>query len=302
MTSGGPEEELDVPVAPLPGGRGGSSRAPILAACAIFAVVLGAIALARLFPADRDGSPTVAASVVPAAPSATGPRATPAPGTPAATDLPAVLRLRPEAFVAGVVDGSLDGQLVYADARLQASCGPDGGTRCQVPQLSIDGLGLDVVAGPIVRGVEDVPDQAVLVLVVRGARLEYLGSLIAARDGSPALSALPERADEAGGPVQTLYDASGWLVLHPACSTPSDGTAACLRRTPFFADDEPFVDGVLRSDRGSTVLLAPDVWGVDPDALGTEGPFLVTRGPDGGVPWQVVARYDPERSVRVVIP
>jgi hypothetical protein len=84
--------------------------------------------------------------------------------------------------------------------------------------------------------------------------------------------------------------------------SPGGGTAAC-DRPPFLADDPPFADGILRSDRGAVVDLAPDLWGVDPatDTV-SAGPFLVRPTGSGEVGWAVVARYDPERSVRVVVP
>ncbi|HEX5828238.1 MAG TPA: hypothetical protein VFY23_11995 [Candidatus Limnocylindrales bacterium] len=215
-------------------------------------------------------------------------------------------RLRPDELTAGVLDGGLDGWLVYADATLEGACRPNGLAPCGegIP-FAIPGIALEVVRGAGTAGtvVGAPPDRAVLVLRVRGPRLEYLGSLIVDPDGSPSLDDLTVEVRSPSGPVrQTLWDVRGWLVVKPACVSPGGGTAAC-DRPPFLADDPPLADGILRSDRGDIVDLAPDLWGVDP-ATGTvsAGPFLVRRTGSGEVGWAVVARYDPERSVRVVVP
>ena len=262
--------ELDVPVAPLAAdGRSGSSRAPILAAVAIFGLVLAAIGLARVFPATTDGpavtlpsTPGVAAAPASAAATA-GPFA-----------IPVAPRLRAAQLVEGVLDGSLDGTLVYADAFLRRSCRPEESAACSEATLAIDGLGLDVVAvDPAHDEVTDVPEHGLLVLVVQGSRLEYLGPLTVSPTGSPPLSTLAPA-------TQTLYDASGWLVLDPACVTaggPAASNAAtrCPERPPFLAEDEPSRGGILRSDAGEVVALSPSLWGVDTADTVTEGPFLV---------------------------
>jgi hypothetical protein len=98
-------------------------------------------------------------------------------------------------------------------------------------------------------------------------------------------------------------ESAGWLVVDPACIRTGDATATCPPRPPFLADATPLPDGTLRKDAGLEVTLSPDLWGVD-RAAGpvTPGPFLLAPPTEDGGPWQVVARYDPSRSVRVVIP
>ena len=109
-------------------------------------------------------------------------------------------------------------------------------------------------------------------------------------------------------PGPSLYDASGWLVVNPVCVTaggPAASAAAttCPDQPPFLAEDEPLDGGILRSDAGEVVVLSPSLWGVNTatDTV-TEGPFLVAERPGEEPRWEVVARYDPSRSVRVVIP
>jgi hypothetical protein len=212
-------------------------------------------------------------------------------------------RLRAAELVAGVLDGSLDGRLVYADATLVPGCDP-AAPGCATPPR-IAGLGLDLtVAAHAERALRGVPDNAVLVLAVRGSRLEYLGSLIAHPDGSPTLERLTaEVLAPTSRQAQSLFDASGWLVVNPACVTPGGGLASCPDRRPFLADDAPLADGILR---GNEVRLSPALWGVDVarDTV-SPGPFIVRAADPGGFRgpvWEVVARYDPSRSVRVVIP
>jgi len=73
---------------------------------------------------------------------------------------------------------------------------------------------------------------------------------------------------------------------------------------PFLAEEPPPAGDPSRPVPGETVALLPAAWGIDPasdDVL--EGPFLVRlTDPGSGPPWEIVARYDPSRSVRVVIP
>ena len=259
--------------------------------------MVSAFALAGLFPAD----PAPPATDVPPIGEPSAPPAAPTHGPP----LTAAVRLRPGDLAAGVLNGSLEGRLVYADATLQAACHPERLDDCESPRLGIAGIGLDVVPGETARGaVAGIPDDALLVLRVRGQRLEYLGSLVVHPDGAPSLVELTAEQAAATGLIEpSLVDARGWLVIEPACVT---SVRAGCDRPPFLADDEPLEGAILRSDLGEVVVLAPSVWGVDPatDAV-SAGPFLVRRveraGP-GAPAWEVVARYDASRSVRVVIP
>jgi hypothetical protein len=295
--------DLDVPVAPVGGGRRRQSRGPLALAGLLVVLAVGAIVLARLFPAAPVGPavvlPTSDASIV-------------APSIAESTKAPLLAsppRLRTEELVAGVRNGSLDGRLVYADATLRAWCHPERLDDCDLPHVAVDGLPLDVVASTSARGaIGGIPDDAVLVLAVRDGRLVYLGSLVVHADGSPSLGELDSGAGERAGLVRpSLEDASGWLVIKPACISTTPSASPSCDRPPFIADDEPLEGGILRSDRGQTVVLSPSVWGVDP-AVDTvsAGPFLVQHmdRPGGPSPeaWEVIARYDPARSVRIVIP
>ena len=62
---------------------------------------------------------------------------------------------------------------------------------------------------------------------------------------------------------------------------------------------------VIRGLR-TAVVVPHGAWGIDDAASAVvPGPFLARRNPatgDDEPAWQIVARYDPLRSVRVVIP
>ncbi len=295
--------DLDVPVVPVRAGSGRDgrrSRAPLVAAAALVAVVAAGVALAQLFPADParlslvDPSPVVAATNHPTT-TAYAP-ATPAPVVVAQ----APARLRAADLVAGVLDGSLDGWLVYADAELVATC--ERTTPGCVPAPAVSGLAL-----PVTGSLDEVagggpPDASVLVLRVDGDHLAYLGSLVVHVDGSPSLERLTGELVSVAPPAPTLFDARGWLIIHPPCIVAAPN-ATCPPAEAFLADDEPMPDGIVRSDRGERVAIAPDVWGIDATSeVLRAGPFLVRPVADGGLRWEIVARYDPSRSVRVVIP
>ena len=72
------------------------------------------------------------------------------------------------------------------------------------------------------------------------------------------------------------------------------------------ADEQPTPTGHRRADAGTAVAVPLGAWGID-DAGSSivDGPFLVRPNPAAGdddPAWEIVARYDPSRSVRVVIP
>ena len=72
------------------------------------------------------------------------------------------------------------------------------------------------------------------------------------------------------------------------------------------ADEEPTPPASAARMLGPSVAVPDGAWGID-DAGSTivPGPFLVRPNPDAsddGPAWRIVARYDPLRSVRVVIP
>ena len=275
--------QLDVPVAPV-GSAGGRRRlAPVVGVVALVVVVVGGIALAQAFPA----TPVAPVVQLPAVAEATAtPGPTPTPGL----SLPA--RLDASELVADVLDGTLDEWIVYADAKLRGS-----------PELAIEGLALEVVPNPNGPASTVVPAGAVLVLRVRGHQLEFLGSLLT-HPVSPSIAILKEELTSVS-PVAvqpTLRDAGGWLIVHPACFFAASPAPPC-DAAPFLAEDQPLPDGTRRTDDGATVALAPDIWGVDPqrDTV-SPGPFLVRPLAADPSTWEVVARYEPTKSVRVVIP
>ncbi|HEY3336463.1 MAG TPA: hypothetical protein VGK16_14615 [Candidatus Limnocylindrales bacterium] len=286
--------QLDVPLAPV-GPRGnGRPRAPVAGAALLLVAVVTGVVLAQAFPASpvapivRQPS-TAVATTVPAS-SPTPPLALPA-------------RLKASELVADVLDGSLDEWLVYADAALQASCGPVGAQGCPADALTVHGLGLDVIPNPGSPADAVAPAGTLLVLRVRGRQLEYLGSLVTHRV-APSIATLNDEvsAQAVGALAPTLRDAGGWLIVHPACFFAASPAPPC-DTAPFLAEDQPLPDGTRRSDAGATVALAPDIWGVDPlrDTV-SPGPFLVRQVADSPSSWEVVARYEPTKSVRVVIP
>src|SRR4051812_13322599 len=285
-------QSLDVPLAPIGGGSRGSRRiGPRVLVLAVGGVVVAGVMLAQLFPAGPERAALVSPRTGAVAPSSSP------------FDAPAVAsarRVKASELVAGIADASLDGSLVYADAKLIGRCRPAATTGCTI-DLSVDGLAVDVVQAASIRG-EPAPVQpgSLLVMAVRGRGLDYLGSLIVDPHGPPPLDALSARAATAPAPFASqLHDVRGWLIVGLPCVAATGG--GC-ERTPLLADAPP-ADGSPTLGGGRPVQLAPTVWGVDP-AGGTmsAGPFLVRGTGWPPVPWQVVARYDPSRSVRVVIP
>lgn len=308
MTEGAPRN-LDVPPGPVRGPRGGGGAA-LVAVGLLVAVVAGAVGLAQLAPAPADPARISFAVPTPA------PSAVAATGAPAGTDSPApdpvaVLagttpRMRRDALAAAVRDGSLDGRLVFVDGVLQATP-----ARCQEPaqgsggcvDLAIRGLGLPVRQGEdAVPWVADPPAGAWLVTVARAGGLVYLGSLVPRQGATPRLSGAPvDRTAEEDG---TLFEAAGHLVRNPVhpCFRPGVPATPCPPSPPFLADDEPLPEGLLTSDAGEEVRLAATMPGIDSDAIVVAGTFLVQQVPGTEGSWLVIARYEPARSVRVLVP
>ena len=299
-----PPELLEVDIkAVTPDGPSRPRMAPILALVAVVVVIGVSIGLAQAFPVGERPAVTSAISIV------TAPPAT-ASVTPAASaSAPGVAaRLDRKALVTGVLDGSLDGWLVYADAEVRTDCPTGTGARCSALPPRIAGLPLTAAAGNVPDGrLDPVPRQGVLVLRVAGAGFQYVGTLIAHPGGSPTLATLA--AEELATPTAdgqpTLRDAAGWLVVAGPCLEPPSAFLPCPRRS-FLADDEPKPTGGLRTEAGTFVAVADDAWGIHPPfgaVIG--GPFLVrplAPGSPDDPDWEIVARYDPSRSVRVVIP
>lgn len=301
-----PPDRLDVDVtAVTPDGRARPHRSPVVAMAVAIVAIAVAIGLAQVFPAEKtpvDASvrPAVAPSLPTAAPVAVSPQ-------PEAS-FSFARRLGRQALVAGVLDGSLEGWMVYADAELRLDCPTGTGAPCSALPPRIAGLPIRGTAteAPDAR-LDAVPARGLLVLRVVGTGFEYEGSLVADPDGSPTLSALDEerRAGSAPPAGPTLRDASGWLVRAGPCLIPPSAFEPCPRQ-PFLAEEEPLATADPSTTAGRFVEVARDAWGIDPpfDPI-LAGPFLVRHlepaRPDDPA-WEIVARYDPSRSVRVVIP
>jgi hypothetical protein len=184
--------------------------------------------------------------------------------------------------------------------------------------LEIPGLGLPVWAGrDALPWPGDPPPGAWIVTVARARGLVYLGSLVPGQNVPDAIDGLTRRlfARELATPSRTLFEVEGWLVLHPpaTCFRPGIPATPCPPAGPFLASVAPAADGALRSSSGGPVDLASEAVDVDPGAVVTPGRFLVMlpAGCDAGDPvgtcdaeprWRVVARFQPERSVRVLVP
>jgi hypothetical protein len=309
MTEAAPRN-LDVPPAPVRGPRGGG-RAALVALGALVMIVAVAVVLAQLDPAPP-GPARVPIAVSTGAPST--PVQRPSDATAPAPDPSTVLaattpRMNREALAAAVVDGSLEGRLVFVDGTIDhtaAHCPGLNESFGGCVDLSIPGLGLPVRQGDSAipwRG--DPPTGSWLVTVARGRGLVYLGSLVPRFGEDMPFDGVAAAEAPGGG---SLFEAGGFLVQHPvhACYRPAIPATPCPPPPPFLARDEPLPDGLLVSDAGAPVTLAPAAPEIDPDATVTSGTFLVQRerdsggGPDDGL--LVVARYEPSRAVRVQAP
>lgn len=310
MTDGAPRN-LDIPPVPVRGPRGGA-RVGVAALVGVVAILTVAVGIAQLDPAPMEPArisfavPTVA----PSAAVAETPRETPM-STEAAPDPSAVLagttpRMTREALEAAVRDGSLDGRLVFVDGTLEVTP-----VRCQslaqgfggCVDLVIPGLGLVVWQGEdAIPWPADPPPGAWLVAVARTGGLVYLGSLVPDPNGPIPVDAIANAGvpDAAG----TLFEVPGWLVTHPvhACYRPGVAATPCPPPPPFLAEDEPLPDGMLVSDAGAVVTVAASAPDIDPAATVTEGTFLVQHRQSGEGGALVVARYEPSRAVRVLVP
>jgi hypothetical protein len=212
-------------------------------------------------------------------------------------------RLRAAELVEAVRSGSLEDMLVFADARLEVDCG-DAHQPCADPTLAVDGLALDVLPGTLGTEVGIPLPRSVLVLEVQGTRLVYRGALIAYSNGTPRYEVLAGGSAARPPDPSALTDVAGWLVLDGPCLGPPKGPLPCARRATL-ADQDP-TSSAARTTVGPTVAVPVGAWGIDDAASAiVPGPFLVRRNPatgDDEPDWQIVASYDPLRSVRVVIP
>jgi hypothetical protein len=293
---------LDVEPTPVRGTGGGRGRGIVALASLALAVVV-AIGLAQ------GGAPAPRQAL---APVGTTPHAHASPGAPgssaeAAPDAVSAAttsqRLRPAQLAAAVRDGSLEGRLVFVDGALDVTpvhCQSlkEGWRGCV--KLVIPGIGVPVWVADALHPWPGAPAPgAWLVTVARTGGLVYLGALAPDRRGPASLADLERRladdepVDATGG---SLFEARGVLVtkVAPPCS------GVCQSAPPYLADD-PADGGPAVPAEGTVVGLATDVPEVDPDAVAVEGTFLVGRS-DADAPWQVVARYVPGRSFRVLVP
>jgi hypothetical protein len=300
-----PPRDLDVPPAPLRGSRG-RRRDAAFAVVIGAAVIVAAVAVAQVAPPE----PVAPAPSIPGVPGTSVPTHGSSAGAVEIGRVAIPRRLGRAELAAAVRDGTLDGRLVFVDGTLDADP-----RRCQglaegyrgCVDLAIPGLGLPVWAGEVaVPWPGAPPPGAWLVTVARTGGLVYLGSLVPWLDGPRSIGELGRRFAGGGDDVPggTLYEADGFLVIDPvhACLTRDTAATPCPAPSPFLADARPLDDGILVSDAGAEVRLAGSVPEVDPADVVTAGTFLVAPLDEGGARWQVVARYEPSRSVRVQVP
>jgi hypothetical protein len=296
MTGERPGSSLSVPPAPVGGSRAGR-RAALVAIVVVAAVIAGAVGLAQLdrgrSSPRRTAAPVVAVATAPPVP------------TPSPNDLlPGTTPPRMSvAEVGGAVrDRTLDGRIVFVDGEIRATKAPcpnlvPGSGGCVT--LEIPGIGVPVRQDDTtIPWPGQPPRGAWLVTVPRAGSLVYLGSLLPAQP--LPISRLPVDADPAA--AGSVYQAVGWLVVnavHTCARTDLD--SPCPAPPPFLADDQPLDGGVLVSDAGAEVLVAPGP-DVDMDTVVTGGTYLVSRVPGTAGRWRVVARYIPANAVRVLVP
>ena len=320
MDTGADPRDLDVPPAPVRDPRGGRP-AGLLALVAITAVIVAAIGIAQVAPP----APTLP-RVSPALPTG-GPTAAalPSSGTSPAPDPSAILadtppRLSREDLAAAVLDGSLDGRLVFVEGVMRATrvpCEGEPEASLGCVDLEIPGIGVPVRPGeigvPVRPGEIDTPwpgeppPDAWLVTVARDRGLVYLGSLVPSADGVRTIDGVvegfgPRGRDWVDG---TLFEVDGYLVVNPVhpCRLADAGATPCPAPSPFLSYSAPDADGILVTDDGAVVELSASMPEIDPDAVVTMGRFLLAPPADeDGAPWRVVARYEPSRAVRVLVP
>jgi hypothetical protein len=320
MGTGPDPLDLEVPPAPVRDPRGGRP-AGFLALVGITAVIISAIGIAQAVPSaptpprfslalPTSGPTTVAGT------SSTATGAVPDPSAILADTPP---RLSREDLAAAVLDGSLEGRLVFVEGVMRATRVPCEGEPEASPgcvDLEIPGIGVPVRPGeigvPVRPGEIDTPWpgepplDAWLVTVARDGGLVYLGSLVPSADGPRTIDGIargfgPRGRDWIDG---TLFEVDGHLVANPvhACVRPDAGASPCPAPSPFLAYDTPLADGILVSDAGAVVELSASTPEIDPAAVVTAGTFLLAPPATDGVPWRVVARYEPTRAVRVLVP
>ena len=303
MDTGTDPLDLEVPPAPVRDSRGGRP-AGLVALAAITVVIVAAIGVAQLVPPPV--APRVSFALPTSAPTAA---AVPSRGPSVAPDPSAIVadtppRLTREDLAAAVRDGSLDGRLVFVEGVMRATrerCEgePEASPGCV--DLEIPGIGVpvrpDELSDPWPG---EPPPDAWLVTVARNGGLVYLGSLVPRADGARTVRGIvegfgPRGRDWIDG---TLFEVDGYLMVNPVhpCRREAAGATPCPVPSPFLAYDDPLADG------SEAVELSDTMPEIDPDAVGTEGTFLLAPADDDEGPWRVVARYEPSRAVRVLVP
>ncbi len=270
-----PPRDLRVEPTALPAPRAARWRA--LAAGAVVVAVIGiGIALASLTPsrleqADRPSVPGTSERVATVPSAAPDARPSAAPGWPAPAD-PAPLT--PQALNQGVIDGSLDGSLVFLRGRLgpvDQTCDPGRDVRCATE--TIQGLDVPLMLAPALAYAQAPLPGAVLVTRPDAGRLVYLGAL----SPDPVTSMTGLLTSRPGRPfLVTLSPVGGWLLTDPhgLCTPAADG-GRCPVSPPFLADDRPLRNGTVVSDRGSVVALEAGAVGLGDGTTRLVGTFLV---------------------------
>ncbi len=288
------DEAATVPLGRLDG-RADRRRATVALAALAGVVAVGLASAQLRFEAD----PPVA--IVPIA-TVASPTTAP-PSAPASLEVTPP-RLRAAELAEAVRSGSLEHTMVYADATLDVDCG-EKNPPCDDPALAVAGLALDVVPGTFGTRVGIPLPRSVLVLEVQGSGLVYRGALIVQSNGTPRYEMLAGGSAARPPDPSALTDVAGWLMLDGPCTSPPSAFLPCPRLS-MLTDERPTPTGHRRADAGPPVAVPLGAWGID-DAGSSlvEGPFLARPNPadgDDAPAWEIVARYDPSRSVRVVIP
>jgi hypothetical protein len=257
------------------------------------------------------------------------PRATADGSASAASDtpqpaVPEPVALTASAFRDGFRNGTLNGTLVLVDGHLEPvalPCPSPAGPDC----FGVAVAGLDGVSvtwdGPLTRDAVSLQTGR-LAFVPHGEVLIFIGRVEGDLAHPSALKSLvdDERLHRFGDPF-ALTPVIGWLVIGGIHSCPMLGPGAtpCPGPPPTLTGVEPFPDGMLTSEVNAAVEVWPGAVGIGPRQTVTRGPFLYRAAPGpacDGVPpadasscpggpgwsWQIVARLDPERMVRVSVP
>ena len=249
-------------------------------------------------PAGRS-SPTAASSV---------------PGTsrPPLVSLPRAIDV--ERLRLGLVDGSLDGQVVLLTASLTVSQVPCLGTGGGCPVIQVSGLpGVAVRYWQPAASAADVwttvlshPVPALLAFRVEASDLVLLGW----PEGTPAtpltVPALGGSLPEVTG--DDLVIVSGWLAggrsstasCPEAVPSPAASALPCEPGLPMLNAAKPLSDG--RSTSAAVAVTVDAALGLGPAPAVMQGPFLVRRAASRGgdmPPFEVIGRLDQASAVSV---